>query len=148
MNRVQIIIDNIHGASGNFPVWSTLSIKIDDKYFPSKNWCDATSSVLVMWTQCLSKIISLKSDREILCFMDGDYSFEIKYIATNSCQLTFYGLGSENFPHADVDLTELCIEVLHACNKIIGWRQEDQSSYPVRELYTAVCHLSTQLGKQ
>lgn len=137
MKKVRIIVENFEEYSVNFSTWSTVYFMIDNMYFPSMDWCDATSSILEMWAYEMASFISLQKASAELFFMDGDYVAKLKSLKDTSATIQFLADGQDIIFEDIIDIVYLGRQILSAIGKFTDFYSHEKDCMNIQKLYIA-----------
>lgn len=115
---MKLIVESFDDSSSPFPIWSVVYVQVEDISFPCQQWYDATTSILVMWINAVSKLIAGTESEVILNFMDGDYSIRLVTNDGKRAAAFFYGPDSQIVSHNTIDLRYFGRQILSAVGKL------------------------------
>lgn len=118
MKKMQIFIQDFDTYKDNYPLWSTIYVKVDDEYFPDRQWWDATSDVLQMWIRNITRLISGSTDNCVLFFMDGDYSIKLTVVEPRKVFAEYIGPWKKLIFDETIDLFHFARQILSAFEKM------------------------------
>lgn len=118
MNKMKLIVENFEEPLSPFPIWSVVYVQVGNVSFPCQQWYDATTSILVMWINIISKLIAGVENEVTLNFMDGDYSIRLESHDGKQAVASFQEPDPQKVTHHTIDLIYFGRQLLAAVGKL------------------------------
>lgn len=147
MSRLRVIVDRFEDSNGQYAIWSILCVSVENRYFPDKEWYDATSSVLTMWLGQVRLLLQGSSSKETLYFMDGDYSLLLQTANQRVAKLCWVAGESVVFC-GEVDLLYFARQLLAAVGKMQQHFWNKKEIQPIQEISQEADQLRKEIKKQ
>ena len=125
MKKMKLVVEHLEEPSGLLPIWSVVYVQVENVSFPSQHWYDATTSILVMWINSVSRLIARAESEATLNFMDGDYSIKLESHDGKQATASFQEPDKKIATHITIDLLYFGRQLLAAVGKL----KEHTSAY-------------------
>ena len=118
MEKMQIVVRDFEELKELFPAWSVVYVRIKDTAFPSEQWTDATSSVLVMWMNAAYRMVCGITNEILLPFMDGEYSIKMVLFSEEVALVSCIAPNNISVINTQVGLKYFCRQMIAAASKL------------------------------
>lgn len=143
MEKMKLIVGNFEHTSSPIPIWSEIYVQMEDIAFPCQQWYDATTSILTMWINAVSKLMTGVEHSITLDFMDGDYFIRLEMYDNKQTVASFYGPNSQLVLHNTIDLLYWGRQLLSAVGKVVELFGVSSKHRAVQEVITTAEVLRT-----
>lgn len=132
---------------GKLPIWGVVYIQLGEISFPDKEWDDAVSSILVMWSEEVSQFIASQYKNKCdLYFMDGPFKIQLFMNTSGNIVASFVGNNKVLVSEAEIQITDLVTQLQNASKELIEVLKDQKNSYifnSVRSSYLELNHIAS-----